>query len=87
MAHQTNLLLKDLMKIESLSATMTNVVAIAAFVRSSIAFRAALCQYKGVKSIAMWIPTETHWYSIITTIGQVLELKQAMQVSTYFINT
>ena len=81
MAHQTNLLLKDLMSLKSFSDCMKQVVEVASFVHASIAFRSALCMYKGVPSVSMWLPTETRWYSIVTTVKQVLTLKKDMQVS------
>ena len=85
LAHQTNLLLKDLMLLKSFSDAMKQVIVVATFVRGSIAFRCALCSYKQVESIAMWLLMETHWYSITTTLKQVLNLKQDMQVSDYIL--
>ena len=69
------------MKVNSISILMHKAVSIASFIRSSIAFRAALCEYMQVKSVSMWLPTATRWYSIVTMIRQLLQLKEAMQVS------
>ena len=81
LAHQSNLLVKDVMSIESVWAVVEKVVCVSSFVRRSVALRNSLCEYLCREKIPMWLPCESRWYSFSVTLKHVLNIKTAIQVS------
>ena len=68
MAHQTNILLKDLIvKFPGVEKAIKSATMITTTLGRSIAFRHAVClEVKvtvDISSIAIWVPTKTIWYS------------------------
>ena len=82
MAHQTNLLLKDLiMKCPEVEKAIKSATMIATTLGQSVTFRHAVCLKVKVavdiNSITIWVPTKTIWYS------NGMDLKQAIYMANY----
>ena len=88
MAHQSNLILKDLINAcPAISNSIECAITIAKAVCRSVALNTAIVDTlnvefnNGIESFALWIPTMTRWYSNGVCVKQVLRLEDALKVT------
>lgn len=79
LAHQTNLFVKEYLKLPSFFMIVEEALNLAATIRRSIMVREIIAAEEG-KAITIWAPTHTRWYSFGITIRQILAMKRAIKV-------
>lgn len=85
LAHQSNLLLKDLIhSCDDILQSIEDATRIATMLNSCTAFRATMTQivsqYGCTGGFSVWVPTPTRWYSSGVCIKQVLRIRDMLRI-------